>query len=1166
MSKKLFTRIIASLALLSMPLAACSSSSGNNNNNNPGGYTPTPVNPTPNPTQETSEGDFYQAARMAMENNPGYQSVTVTLNDGLNTASIRFSKKAASRDAWSVYDDISGKEDARSFLLTDLNTISTYVSDYDNDGTHSHYYMDATGFKFTLNSSFGYEGTTMNIDVSVVFDSYFYPLTGSVKITSGMQTVSDNSASAVYSTTALPDVGPGPGPEPGGSQVSEAQWNNALKHKQSDNFVFQTTRSDREVVNEAYGEYDGGKIRYVFGNNEMYYNIDWSSYDDNTGLAYVTSYSYYQGTWETYTFQANINDLGQVTMLFPFSYKDFTYDSASGLYTASSATARDMTFTNVKIGFMGGNVVYTTFSYSGNTFLTAYTHGLTHVELPDVGPGPVDQIIDVDDALKICDGLSYGETTKEEYQIGGYVSKIVTPYNSNYGNISFNITDESGSSVLYIYRLNITESEANKLGIGSKVVVKGYLQNYNGTYELAAGGTLISVTGGEIPDPPQVYKVTVKQALSVALDVGETSYDKYEVSGYITKIDTPYEEKYGNISFTIRDLEDAEYTMLVYRLPVDADTASLLVAGVKVTIQGNIMNYQGNNQIASGATLLGIEGGVEPQPQLIDVEEAISLTSQLASGESTSYVYHVEGYISNIVTPYNSTYSNISFNIVDLGGTSQFLVYRLTVTEEEASHLGVGTRVIVEGYLYNYNGTYELAAGGSLLSYEGGQTPQPVMTYEVSVAEALSVQIDVGSTTYDLYRINGRVQSITDSYDYTYKNITLVIEDTTDPSYTMTLYRLTCTSDEAIHLVEGTYVVVEGHLTNYQGEIQLASGGSLISYDVMEYPYDSFPLEILDYLLDNFSDRLPAYSGTAYGYNVEASSSSIFVFACVPTGYELEAIAIYQDDLIRYGYSELGFDSQGDMNYVSPHRELKVCPYFYDNGIMGIYIGIYQEESNEFPYEYVNEWLLNAGIYYDSVPGIDYGFSEYGVSSTAYTLEVGLKADDAESLYSDYVNLLYDCGYYEYGVDDYGDMQYISNYEELIICPWVSGNGYLVIDVKVNTSDYNYTVSEAMASANFFDGTVTDISNDDYEACYVTGFDSSGTLTTDDLKDYVATYLPVGFELYSDWTETADGSTGQPYEYCLYVCNDVYLQYSVYYAEYNGVTCAWIEITVFAHR
>ncbi len=81
----------------------------------------------------------------------------------------------------------------------------------------------------------------------------------------------------------------------------------------------------------------------------------------------------------------------------------------------------------------------------------------------------------------------------------GYVSKIVTAYNSQFGNISFDMSADGlhKGDQLQGYRTSV--SSADDVAVGDKVVLYGTLKKYNSTYEFDAGNTIDSrVVKGDV--------------------------------------------------------------------------------------------------------------------------------------------------------------------------------------------------------------------------------------------------------------------------------------------------------------------------------------------------------------------------------------------------------------------------------------------------------------------------------------------------------------------------------------------------------------------------------------------------------------------------------------------------------------------------------------------
>ena len=89
----------------------------------------------------------------------------------------------------------------------------------------------------------------------------------------------------------------------------------------------------------------------------------------------------------------------------------------------------------------------------------------------------------------------------------GIVSKIVTPYNETYGNISFDISSdgEISSAQLRAYRCKKADGEntpsVEGIEVGDVVVVYGNLTKYGDTYEFAENNVLVSLVHPVVTNP-----------------------------------------------------------------------------------------------------------------------------------------------------------------------------------------------------------------------------------------------------------------------------------------------------------------------------------------------------------------------------------------------------------------------------------------------------------------------------------------------------------------------------------------------------------------------------------------------------------------------------------------------------------------------------------------
>ncbi len=84
--------------------------------------------------------------------------------------------------------------------------------------------------------------------------------------------------------------------------------------------------------------------------------------------------------------------------------------------------------------------------------------------------------------------IANGTTTDGTFQIMGTISDITTEFNTQYGNATFTITDNSTTEGLLIYRATYLNGqkwiEGNpQIQIGDKVTIIGSIKNYNGLIE-----------------------------------------------------------------------------------------------------------------------------------------------------------------------------------------------------------------------------------------------------------------------------------------------------------------------------------------------------------------------------------------------------------------------------------------------------------------------------------------------------------------------------------------------------------------------------------------------------------------------------------------------------------------------------------------------------------
>ena len=194
--------------------------------------------------------------------------------------------------------------------------------------------------------------------------------------------------------------------------------------------------------------------------------------------------------------------------------------------------------------------------------------------------------------LAAASSLEHEAKLEGNYETTGTVKSISEAYNSQFGNVTFILTD--GTNDIECYRAK--GSEAANIAVGDTVTVVGEVQKFYEKIEFAyptitartageGGGNQGGNEGGNTGDT-----TTVAGVLSATASLAEeaTSAETYTVTGVVTGISEAYSSQYGNVSFY---LSDGTAEILVYRA-TGAEAANLAKTDT-VTITGKIKNYYG---------------------------------------------------------------------------------------------------------------------------------------------------------------------------------------------------------------------------------------------------------------------------------------------------------------------------------------------------------------------------------------------------------------------------------------------------------------------------------------------------------------------------------------------------------------------------------------------
>ncbi len=224
----------------------------------------------------------------------------------------------------------------------------------------------------------------------------------------------------------------------------------------------------------------------------------------------------------------------------------------------------------------------------------------------DTNYGTAEAPLTVAEALAIATALEKDAKTPDDVDVytKGVVTEITTAWSSQYNNVSFNISNDGGTTNLLVYRCK--SSAADYVLVGDEVIIKGKLKNYKGdTPEYDAGCEIVSLVQGEghqgsVPETPE--EIDVAKALQIidALEDGKTTDKEYIVTGKVVSIEE-ISTSYGNATFIIADENDANAQIKVFRAKgynneMITDEA-FIKEGDKVVVIGKLQKYVKNDVV-----------------------------------------------------------------------------------------------------------------------------------------------------------------------------------------------------------------------------------------------------------------------------------------------------------------------------------------------------------------------------------------------------------------------------------------------------------------------------------------------------------------------------------------------------------------------------------------
>ena len=370
------------------------------------------------------------------------------------------------------------------------------------------------------------------------------------------------------------------------------------------------------------------------------------------------------------------------------------------------------------------------------------------VVVEPTGDGTLENPYNVAAVLEYTNSLAADEESPIDIYIKGKIVSITEEYSVNYGNARFYISDDgTNKNQFEIYRalyLGNKKFTANDTQIqeGDEVIICGRVVNYRGTtpetqQNKAFLYSLNGVTAGGGGSSTAI-EVTCAKAVELtnALGDGETSTETYTVTGYITEV-------VGSVSknqqtFWMADTKDGGRVFEAYwaNLP---EGVSEFKAGSKVKITGNLTKYVNNGKVTAEIKNANVEileqggGGDTPSGTEINCAKAVELTNALDDNATSSEVYTVSGYITEVVGSVSKNQQTFWMADTKDGGRV-FEAYWANLPEG-VSEFKAGTKVKITGKLQKYvkdgKVTPEIKNADVEIVDDGGETPAGNVTKTV---------------------------------------------------------------------------------------------------------------------------------------------------------------------------------------------------------------------------------------------------------------------------------------------------------------------------------------------------------------------------------------------------------------------------------------------------
>lgn len=318
----------------------------------------------------------------------------------------------------------------------------------------------------------------------------------------------------------------------------------------------------------------------------------------------------------------------------------------------------------------------------------------------------------------------------KEVYVEAIISSIKSLDVSKYTRAQYYINDtESTTGQFYVYNglyLNGANFTANdQIKVGDKVLIKGSIDQYNGSFQIGQNSTILSLNGsnegGEIETPVDAIEKTCAEAAEIckALDDNASSVETFSITGYIT--DVFANVSMGQQSFWMADTKDGGKVIQAYwaNLPEGVES---FTKGSKVKIVGKLLKYVNNSTGAVTAEvknadveILEAGSGDNDEPTIpgdateITCAKAAELCAALEDKTESTDIYTVTGYITDTDGKISRDQQVFWMDDTKDGG-KVFQAYWANIPDPTKA-LPVGTKVKMTGKLKRFGETAEMQNG-----------------------------------------------------------------------------------------------------------------------------------------------------------------------------------------------------------------------------------------------------------------------------------------------------------------------------------------------------------------------------------------------------------------------------------------------------------------------